>query len=163
MAWKTRPPGRSKSRKTLPPAKSPRRTPSSATNRPKSRRFRPTSPRRWLPLMLPSPHSKARFRMSTDSSIPSLETTTIPTQLRASDDDLLFDRLEKSIRQGDWNAVSRLIRQLEAAPLPPEAAALGERLRHLQSVLVSARIGRAGLAVALSRARAAARFTYSCD
>jgi hypothetical protein len=80
--------------------------------------------------------------------------------VRASDDDPILDRLEKSVRQRDWNAVSRLTSQLETAPLPSNSAALGERLRRLQSVLVSARVGRAGLAVALSRARAAASFTH---
>jgi hypothetical protein len=81
-------------------------------------------------------------------------------QLRASDDDIILDRLENSIRQGEWNAVSRLIHQLEAAPVPSGPAALGERLRRLQGVLASARMGRAGLAVRLSRARAAASFTH---
>jgi hypothetical protein len=71
--------------------------------------------------------------------------------------------LEKSVRQGDWNTVSRLIRQLETAAVPSAPAALAERLRRLQTILVAARIGRAGLAVALSRARAAASFTHSVD
>ena len=84
--------------------------------------------------------------------------------VRASDNSNdIFDRLEKSVRQGDWNAVPGLIRQLEAVPAPSTPAALAERFRRLQTILVAARIGRAGLAVALSRARAAAGFTHSCD
>jgi hypothetical protein len=100
--------------------------------------------------------------MSTDFSIPSPETTIIQTPLLPEGGEILT-RLEKSVRQRDWNAVSRLTSQLESVPLPASPSALGERLRHLQSVLVSARVGRAGLAVSLSRARAAASFTHSRD
>jgi len=75
----------------------------------------------------------------------------------------IVERLEKSVRQGDWDAVPGLIRRLEAAPVPSTPAALAERSRRLQSILVAARIGRTGLAVALNRARAAASFANSCQ
>jgi hypothetical protein len=98
--------------------------------------------------------------MSTGSSTPSQATTTTPTPLLPDDGEILT-RLEKSVRQGDWNAVSRLTNWLKAAPVPSNPVALAEHLHRLQSVLVSARVGRASLAVSLTRARAAASFTQS--
>lgn len=71
----------------------------------------------------------------------------------------ILDRLEKCVRQGDWNAVSRLTEQAAAEQLPVNADVLAERLRRLERVLIAARVGRAGLAVSLARSRAAAGFS----
>jgi hypothetical protein len=77
------------------------------------------------------------------------------------DDDIVPVRLEGALRQGDWNAVARLTRQLRDEVIAEDPAALAERLECLKAAIVAGRVARAGLAVSLAQARAAARFTQS--
>jgi len=77
------------------------------------------------------------------------------------DENNILSRLEKCIRQGDWDAVARLTGRIGDDPPFVTADAMGERLRDLRRALVAARIARGGLAVSLARVRAAARFTHS--
>jgi hypothetical protein len=90
-----------------------------------------------------------------------LPETTTTRKPRLPDDRDILDRLEKAVRQGDWNAVSRFTHQAATEQVPVTPDALAERLRRLERILVAARVGRAGLAISLGRARAAASFTHS--
>lgn len=71
----------------------------------------------------------------------------------------VLGRLEKAVRQGDWNRVATLTSQVadDRCLLTPEA--LADRSRRLHSVLVAARIARSRLVANLSRARACAGFS----
>lgn len=96
-----------------------------------------------------------------DFSIPSPETTTIPTPLWVADETDILCRLERFVRQGDWDAVSGLTVLLGSDALPVTRDALAEYIQRVQKVLAAARVSRAGLAVSLSRVRAAAGFTHT--
>jgi len=77
------------------------------------------------------------------------------------DPDDILSRLEKCVRQGDWNAAAGLKDELSADDFAATPEALAERLRRLQRALVAARVARANLGVSLGRVRAAARFSHS--
>jgi len=81
--------------------------------------------------------------------------------VRSAEDGDVLERLEKCLRQGDWNAVARLTALVRSTPPPATAEALGDHLRRLKRALVSARVARANLSLSSARLRAAAGFAHA--
>lgn len=66
--------------------------------------------------------------------------------------------LRIAIASGDWETARSATELLGAAPLPPAAPDLGDRVAALLGLLNAARAARAHLAMSLARVEAASRF-----